>query len=66
MKHIDISSNCYAHLADNTIYLYIDNEFKEMLHIDNIENSEDPIPSILREIELSSRPSLYECLQMID
>ncbi len=66
MKLVDISSNCYAHLMDNTIYIYIDNEFKEMLHVDGIENLKDPAPFILREIELSSRPSLYECLQIID
>lgn len=65
MKLIDISTNCYAHLMGNTIYLYIENEFAEMLYVDNIENSVDPIPSILNEIELSSRPSLYKCIEFL-
>lgn len=65
MKLLDICTNCYAHLADNTVYLYVNNEFTEMLHIDNIEISDDPIPYIMREIELSSRPSLYTCIELI-
>ena len=63
MKLVDISSSCYAHLIDNVIYLYIDNEFAEMFYIDNIEYLEDPIPLIFNEIELSSRPSLYKNLE---
>ena len=27
MKLLDISANCYAHLMNNTIYLYVNNEF---------------------------------------
>lgn len=65
MKLIDISSNCYAHLVVNTIYLYINNEFAEMLYVDNIETLENPIPLIMHEIELSSQPSLYNCLELI-
>ena len=65
MKLIDISVNCYAHLMDNIIYLYVDNEFTEMLYIDNIENLDDPIPLIINEIELSSRTSLYKNIQLI-
>ena len=64
MKQVDICSNCYAHLTDNTIYLYVDNEFTEMLYIDNIETLENPIPLIMREIEFSSRPSLYTCVEL--
>ena len=66
MKQVDICTNCYAHLIDNTIYLYVDNEFTEMLHVDNIESLEEPIPSIIREIELSSRPSLYTCVELVN
>ena len=33
MKLVDISSSCYAHLIDNIIYLYIENEFAEMFYI---------------------------------
>ena len=65
MKHIDISTNCYAHLVDNTVYIYIDNEFTEMLHVDNAENMEDPMPYIRNELELSSRASLYECILLV-
>ena len=65
MKLIDICTNCYAHLMDNRIYLYVDNSFTEILYVDDIENLEDPIPFIVREIELSSRASLYECTQFI-
>jgi len=61
MKHIDISDTCYVHLMDSSIYIYINNEFQEMLYIDGIEYSTDPIPLIMDEIELSSRASLYEC-----
>ncbi|MDA7817246.1 hypothetical protein N9A28_03550 [Sulfurimonas sp.] len=64
MKHIDICTNCYAHLMGNTVYLYVDNEFTEMLYIDDIESLEDPIPLIIREVELSSRPSLYKCMEL--
>ena len=65
MKQIDICSNCYAHLMENRIYLYVDNEFTELLYIDDVENLDDPIPHIVREIELSSRPSLYSCVELI-
>jgi hypothetical protein len=65
MKLIDISTNCYAHLMDNTIYLYVDGEFSEMLHSDDIEEVENPIPLIMHEIELSSKASLYECMQFL-
>ena len=65
MKLVDISSNCYAHLMGNTIYLYIDNEVTEMLYIDNIETVEDPISLIMREVELYSRPSLYKSLELM-
>ena len=65
MKLLDISSNCYAHLMDNTIYIYIDNEFIEMLYVDSIESSQDPVSLIKHEIELSSRPSLYQCMELI-
>ncbi|MDQ7062515.1 MAG: hypothetical protein Q9M43_15925 [Sulfurimonas sp.] len=44
MKLVDISSNCYAHLIDNTIYLYVDGEFTEMLYADGIEAIDDPVP----------------------
>ncbi|MDA7818146.1 hypothetical protein N9A28_08135 [Sulfurimonas sp.] len=64
MKQIDICTNCYAHLMGNTVYLYVDNEFTEMLYIDEIESIEDPIPLIVREVELSSRPSLYSCMEL--
>jgi hypothetical protein len=66
MKQVDIGSNCYAHLIDSVIYLYINNEFAEMLHIDNIETTEDPMQLIISEIELSSRPSLYKCVQLMN
>ena len=66
MKQVEICSNCYAHLTGNTIYLYVDNEFTEMLHIDNVESLADPIPQIIREIEVSSRPSLYTCIELVD
>ena len=66
MKQVDIGSNCYAHLVDNAIYLYINNEFTEMLYIDNIENTENPLSLIINEIELSSRPSLYKCIQLMN
>jgi hypothetical protein len=65
MKQVDICSNCYAHLMENRIYLYVDNEFTEILYIDDVENLDDPIPLIAREIELSSRPSLYSCVELI-
>jgi len=65
MKQVDICSNCYAHLMENRIYLYVDNEFTDMLYVDDIENIDDPIPLIIREIELSSRPSLYSCVELI-
>jgi len=66
LKLLDISTNCYAHLLNDTIYLYVDGEFSEMLYIDNIEELEDPLPLIKYEMELSSRASLYECMQFID
>ena len=65
MKLIDICTNCYAHLIDNRIYLYVDDVFSEMLYVDNIENLDDPIPLIMHEIELSSQPSLYKCLELV-
>lgn len=65
MKQVDICSNCYAHLIGNRIYLYVENEFTDMLHVDDIENIDDPIPFIIREIELSSRPSLYSCIELM-
>ena len=65
MKLLDISANCYAHLMNNTIYLYVNNEFTEMLYVDNIEAEENPIPFIMHEIELSSQPSLYKCLELV-
>ena len=65
MKLVDICTNCYAHLVGSTIYLYVDNQFTEMLHVDNIEMLENPLEHIVREIELSSRPSLYECVQLV-
>lgn len=65
MKQVDICSNCYAHLSGSIIYLYVDNEFTEMLYVDDIETIEDPIPLITREIEFSSRPSLYTCVELI-
>lgn len=65
MKQVDICANCYAHLTGSTIYLYVDNIFTEMLYVDDVETLEDPIPHIIREIELSSRPSLYSCVELI-
>ncbi len=65
MKLVNIDTNCYAHLIDNTIYIYIDNEFIEILYIDGIEDSEDPIPAIINEMELASRPSLYKLLEFL-
>lgn len=65
MKLIDIGANCYAHVMGDRIYLYINNEFVEILYVENIEILENPIPSILHEIELSSQPSLYNCLELI-
>ena len=65
MKLIDISMNCYAHLIENRIYLYVDDAFSEILYVDNIENLENPMPFIMHEIELSSRASLYENMQFI-
>lgn len=64
MKQVEICTNCYAHLTGSTIYVYVDNEFTDMLHIDDIETIEDPLPLIVREIELSSRPSLYSCIEL--
>jgi len=66
MKLLDITTTCYAHLMNNTIYLYVNGEFSEMLHIDNIEDSEDPLPMIKHEMELSSRSSLYQCMQFLN
>lgn len=63
MKLLDISTSCYAHLMNDTIYLYVDGEFSAMLYIDDIENLENPIPFIMREIELSARASLDENMQ---
>lgn len=63
MKLVDISDNCYVHLIDNTIFIYVDNEFVELLYVDDIENSEDPIPLILAEYKLASRPSLYKLVE---
>ena len=65
MKQVDISLDCYAHITGNTIYLYVNNEFTEMLYVDNIENLDNPIPYIIHEIELSSQPSLYACIDLI-
>lgn len=65
MKQVEISTNCYAHLMGNAIYLYVDNAFTQMLHVDNIENLDNPIPYILHEIELSSQASLYECMELL-
>lgn len=65
MKLVDVCTNCYAHLMGNTIYLYVNNEFTEMLHVDEIETVESPIPFIIREIELSSQPSLYKCVELV-
>ena len=65
MKQVDISTDCYAHLIDNTVYIYVNNEFTEMLYIDNAENIEDPMPYIKEELEQSSRASLYECLLLV-
>jgi len=64
MKHLDICDDCYAHLLDNRVYLYVNNQFTELLYIDNIEHIEQPLALIQREIELSSRPSLYSCLRI--
>jgi len=66
MKLVDICTDCYAHLVDNTIYLYVNNEFTEMLYVDDIESVENPLPFIISEIELSSRPSLYECVELVN
>lgn len=66
MRLLDISTNCYAHLVDNKIYVYVDNEFSELLHIDNVEAIENPLPLILYELELSSRASLYESMQFLN
>jgi len=66
MKLIDISMNCYVHLIDNRIYIYVDDVFSEILYVDNIENIENPIPSIMHEIELSSQASLYESMQFLN
>lgn len=65
MKQVDICSNCYAHLMEDRIYLYVDNEFTDMLYVDDIENLDDPVPLIIEEIELSSRPSLYSCMELV-
>ena len=65
VKLVDISTTCYAHLMDNTIYLYVDGEFTEILYADGIEAIDNPIPLIMHEIELSSKASLYECMQFI-
>lgn len=65
MKLIDISTNSYAHAIDNTIYLYVDDDFSEMLYVDDIETIENPLPLIMHEIELSSKASLYECMQFL-
>ena len=65
LKLLDISSNCYAHLMNDTIYLYVNNEFTEILYINDIENVENPVPLIMYEIELLSRASLYENMEFI-
>lgn len=65
MKHLDICDDCYAHLMDNTVCLYVNNEFTEMLYVDNIEHIGNQPSLIHREIELSSRPSLYSCLGLV-
>ena len=65
MKLIDISSNCYAHLVNNAVYLYVNNEFSEIFYIDNIENVENPVSLIMHEVELSARPSLFKCIELV-
>ena len=65
MKYLDICEDCYAHLIGSTAYLYVNNEFIEMLHIDDIETMEDPTPVIHREMEFSSRPSMYKCTGLV-
>ena len=50
----------------NAVYLYVDNNFTELLYIDDIETLEEPVPLIIREIELSSRPSLYTCVELVN
>ena len=42
LKLLDISTNCYAHLLNDIIYLYVDGEFSEILYIDNVEELDDP------------------------
>jgi len=65
MKHLEIGSNCYVHLIENTIYLYVDNECTEVLYLDNIEHTDNPIPLIQQEIELMCKPSLYDSLDIL-
>ena len=59
---LDISTNCYAHLLNDTIYLYVDGEFSEIFYIDNVEELVDPLPLITYEMEFSSQTSLYKLL----
>lgn len=66
MKLVELSDTCYAHLMGNAIYLYIDNQFEEILYADDIENAEDPLPHIIHEIELSSRPSICAGLNLLN
>lgn len=63
MKHVDICLNCYAHLIDNTINLYVDNDFTEMLFMENID---DFIPSIIRTFISSSSRQLFCIISYFD
>lgn len=65
MKLVDINDNCYAHLINSTVYLYVNNEFMETFYIDNIEEHDEPVPLITKEIEYSQRPSLYKSLNLL-
>jgi len=65
MRLVDINPDCYAHLIKNTIYLYVDNECVEVLYVNDIEYIEDPIPYIMHELELASRGSLFESINLL-
>ena len=62
MKILDLYSDgdrsYEAHLVNDTAYLYINDVFEDMLHIEGIEHCSEPIPTIIQEIELLCKPSL--------
>jgi len=55
-----------AYLQDDRVFIYKDNVCEDILTIQNIESSFDPIPLVVSEIELLSKPSLYDSIGMFN